>query len=123
MKKIRVLVVDDSRVFQQVIAAGLSSDNSFEVVATAKDPYEARDAILKYEPDVMTLDIELPRMDGIEFLRKLMPQYPLPTVVISALSDRVFDAMSAGAVEFVNKPSGMTAEQIAEFIRGELIQR
>lgn len=118
MKKIKVLIVEDSLMFRQILVRNLITDPMLEVVAQASDPYEARDAILKYEPDVMTLDIELPRMDGIEFLRKLMPQYPLPTVVISALSDRVFDAMSAGAVEFVNKPSGMTAEQIAEFIRG-----
>ena len=123
MKKIKVLIVEDSLMFRQILVRNLITDPMLEVVAQASDPYEARDAILKYEPDVMTLDIELPRMDGIEFLRKLMPQYPLPTVVISALSDRVFDAMSAGAVEFVNKPSGMTAEQIAEFIRGELITK
>ena len=123
MKKIKVLIVEDSLMFRQILVRNFITDPMLEVVAQASDPYEARDAILKYEPDVMTLDIELPRMDGIEFLRKLMPQYPLPTVVISALSDRVFDAMSAGAVEFVNKPSGMTAEQIAEFIRGELITK
>ena len=123
MKKIKVLIVEDSLMFRQILVRNLITDPMLEVVAQASDPYEARDAILKYEPDVMTLDIELPRMDGIEFLRKLMPQYPLPTVVISALSDRVFDAMSAGAVEFVNKPSGMTAEQIAECIRGELITK
>ena len=123
MKKIKVLIVEDSLMFRQILVRNLITDPMLEVVAQASDPYEARDAILKYEPDVMTLDIELPRMDGIEFLRKLMPQSPLPTVVISALSDRVFDAMSAGAVEFVNKPSGMTAEQIAEFIRGELITK
>ena len=110
MKKIKVLIVEDSLMFRQILVRNLITDPMLEVVAQASDPYEARDAILKYEPDVMTLDIELPRMDGIEFLRKLMPQYPLPTVVISALSDRVFDAMSAGAVEFVNKPSGMTAD-------------
>ena len=93
---------------------------ALEVVATAANPYEARDAIIEYSPDVMTLDIELPRMNGIDFLRKLMPQYPIPTVVISALSDKVFDALSAGAVEFVSKPSGMDAEQIQHFIRKEL---
>lgn len=123
MKKIKVLVVDDSMMFRQILVKNLSADPVLDVVAEASNPYEARDAILKYEPDVMTLDIELPRMDGIEFLRKLMPQYPLPTVVISALNDRVFDALSAGAVEFVNKPSGMNMQQIQEFIRGELITK
>jgi len=90
-------------------------------VATAKDPYEARDAIIRHKPDVMTLDVELPRMSGIEFLRKLMPQYPLPVVVISALSDRVFDAMNAGAVDFVGKPTVTNRTQLEEFIRNELL--
>jgi len=90
-------------------------------VATAKDPYEARDAIIRHKPDVMTLDVELPRMSGIEFLRKLMPQYPLPVVVISALSDRVFDAMNAGAVDFVGKPTVTNRAQLEEFIRNELL--
>ena len=90
-------------------------------MATAKDPYEARDAIIRHKPDVMTLDVELPRMSGIEFLRKLMPQYPLPVVVISALSDRVFDAMNAGAVDFVGKPTVTNRTQLEEFIRNELL--
>ena len=85
MKKIKVLIVEDSLMFRQILVRNFITDPMLEVVAQASDPYEARDAILKYEPDVMTLDIELPRMDGIEFLRKLMPQYPLPTVVILSL--------------------------------------
>ena len=120
MRKIRVLVVEDSLTFRELLVRSLSSDSCLEVVATASDPYEARDAILEYHPDVMTLDIELPKMNGIEFLRKLMPQYPIPTVVISALSDKVFDALGAGAVDFVNKPSGMSADKLATFMRTEL---
>lgn len=123
MKKIKVLVVDDSIVFRQLWVRSLSGDPDIEVVAEASDPYQARDAILRWEPDVMTLDIELPRMNGIEFLRKLMPQYPLPTVVISALSDKVFDALSAGAVEFVNKPEGLTPQQLSDFMRTELVTK
>ena len=65
-------------------------------MAAVGDAFQARDAILEHRPDVMTLDVELPRMDGIEFLRKLMPQYPLPVVMISSLSDKVFDALQAG---------------------------
>lgn len=87
----------------------------------AKDPFEARDAILKLHPDVMTLDVELPRMNGIEFLRKLIPQYPLPVVVISSLSDKVFDAMNAGAVDFVAKPAVSERRQLESFIRNELL--
>ena len=87
MQKIKVLVVEDSYVFRELLVQNLNKDPAIQVVATAGDPYEARDAIVTYKPDVMTLDIELPRMSGIEFLRKLMPQYPIPVIVISALSD------------------------------------
>jgi len=121
MRQIRVLVVEDSLVFRELLVQSLTADPAITVVATANDPFEARDAILKYRPDVMTLDIELPRMDGIEFLRKLMPQYPLPVVVISSLSERVFDALNAGAVDFVAKPAGVNRTQMGEFIRNELL--
>ncbi|MBQ8592102.1 MAG: chemotaxis response regulator protein-glutamate methylesterase [Lachnospiraceae bacterium] len=120
MHQIRVLVVEDSLVFRELLVQNLNKDPAITVVATARDPFEARDAILKYKPDVMTLDVELPRMSGIEFLRKLMPQYPLPVVVISSLSEKVFDALNAGAVDFVAKPSGASREQLEAFIRNEL---
>ena len=121
MRSIKVLIVDDSLVFRELLVQNLSRDPAITVVATAKDPYEARDAIIRHKPDVMTLDVELPRMSGIEFLRKLMPQYPLPVVVISALSDRVFDAMNAGAVDFVGKPTVTNRAQLEDFIRNELL--
>ena len=120
MRQIRVLVVEDSLVFRELLVQNLNKDPAIEVVATASDPFEARDAILEYKPDVMTLDIELPRMSGIVFLRKLMPQYPLPVVVISALSDKVFDALNAGAVDFVAKPVVTDRKQVEEFVRKEL---
>ena len=121
MRQIRVLIVEDSIVFRELLVQNLSRDSEIQVVATARDPFEARDAILKYKPDVMTLDVELPRMSGIEFLRKLMPQYPLPVVVISSLSDKVFDAMSAGAVDFVAKPAVSNRGQLEDFIKNELL--
>ena len=111
MKPIKVLTVEDSMVFRELLVQNLNKDPDIQVVATAKDPFEARDAILEYHPDVMTLDVELPRMNGIEFLKKLMPQYPLPVVVISSLSDKVFDALNAGAVDFVAKPSVSRSEE------------
>ncbi len=123
MAKIKVLVVEDSLVFQQLLAGTLSQDSMIEVVATASNPYEARDAIIEYRPDVMTLDLELPRMSGLEFLRKLMPQFPVPTVVISSLSDKVFDALRAGAVDFVSKPTGMNRQQLESFIKNELVTK
>lgn len=121
MKPIRVLVVEDSIVFRELLVQNLNKDPSIQVVATAKDPFEARDAIVQYKPDVMTLDVELPRMNGIDFLRKLMPQYPLPVVVISALSDKVFDALNAGAVDFVAKPAISSRGQLEDFIKNELL--
>lgn len=123
MKPIKVLVVDDSMVFRSLLVQCLESDPNIQVVAQVKDPYEARDAIIKYNPDVMTLDVEMPRMSGIEFLRKLMPQYPLPVVMISSLNDKVFDALEAGAVEFVNKPSNADREQLMRFLSTELVTK
>ena len=121
MLPIKVLVVEDSIVFRELLVQNLSRDPAVRVVGTARDPYEARDAILALKPDVMTLDVELPRMNGIEFLRKLIPQYPLPVVVISSLSDKVFDAMSAGAVDFVAKPAVSSRKQLEDFIKNELL--
>lgn len=121
MMPIKVLVVEDSIVFRELLVQNLNKDPAIRVVATARDPFEARDAILTHKPDVMTLDVELPRMSGIEFLRKLMPQYPLPVVVISSLSEKVFDAMNAGAVDFVAKPAVSNRAQLEDFIRNELL--
>lgn len=123
MEKIKVLVVDDSPLFRQMISKGLSQSPELEVVATAGDPFQARDMILRFEPDVMTLDIEMPRMNGIDFLKKLMPQYPIPTVMISSLNEAVFDALNAGAVDFIAKPGGTQGEHILEWVREELIEK
>ena len=120
MRQIRVLVVEDSLVFRELLVQALNVDPAITVVAVAKDAFEARDAIVEHRPDVMTLDIEMPGMSGIEFLRKLMPQYPLPVVMISSLSDKVFDALSAGAVDFVAKPVGASRAQMEAFARNEL---
>lgn len=119
-RKIKVLVVDDSIMFREFLLRGISEDSLIEVVATAADPYMARDKILEFEPDVMTLDVEMPRMNGIQFLKKLMPQYPLPVVVVSAVSENIFDALDAGAVDFVTKPDVQSPKNLEMFIR-ELI--
>jgi two-component system chemotaxis response regulator CheB len=103
-KKVKVLIVDDSLVFRETLARGIAKDPALEVVATAVDPYDARDKIIQYEPDVLTLDMEMPRMNGIEFLNKLMPQHPLPVVMVSGVDVNVFEALKAGAVDFVHKP-------------------
>lgn len=119
-KKVKVLVVDDSLLFRETVAKGLSSDRGIEVVGTASNPFEARDMIIELEPDVLTLDIEMPRMNGIEFLKKLIPQYPMPVVVVSALSNNVFEALDAGAVDFVTKPNSKLGNGFEGFIN-ELI--
>jgi len=120
MRPIRVLVVEDSLVFRELLVRALEADPAITVVGTARNAYEARDAIVEYKPDVMTLDIELPGMNGIEFLQKLMPQYPFPVIVISSLSDKVFDALNAGAVDFVAKPANATRAQLENFAKKEL---
>jgi len=119
-RRIRVLVVDDSLVFREVLARGIASDPNIEVVAKAVDPFDARDKIIEYEPDVMTCDVEMPKMSGIEFIKRLMPQYPLPIIVVSALSEAVFDAMNVGAIDFVTKPDVTSPEGVKGFIE-ELI--
>ncbi len=118
--KIRVLVVDDSIVFRETLAKAIGKDPAIEVVATAADPYMARDKILELEPDVMTLDVEMPRMSGIEFLKRLMPQYPIPVIMVSAVNETVFDALNAGAVDFVSKPDARSGRGLDSLV-SELI--
>lgn len=103
-KRIRVLVVDDSIMFRTAICKGLEQDPGIEVVGTAFNTYSARDKILELQPDVVTLDVEMPGMNGIEFLKILMPQHPLPVIVVSAVDGIVFEALRAGAVDFIAKP-------------------
>lgn len=123
MRKIKVLVVEDSVVFRNLLVKGLSSDPNLLVVGEAGDPFEAKDLIPELQPDVMTLDIEMPKMNGIDFLKKLIPQYPMPVVMLSGLDGKVFDAMGAGAVDFVHKPVDMSKTTVNEFIRQELIAK
>jgi two-component system chemotaxis response regulator CheB len=115
--KVRVLIIDDSALVRQILANGLGMDQGIEVVGTASDPYMARDKIVELKPDVLTLDVEMPRMDGVEFLRRLMPQYPLPVVMVSSLTQRgkqiTIDALEAGAVDFVAKPTTDMARGLA----------
>jgi two-component system chemotaxis response regulator CheB len=104
-EKIKVLVVDDSLLSREIIVKAISSDPEIEVIGKAADAFEARDIIIKSQPDVMTCDIQMPKMNGIQFIKRLIPQYPLPVVVVSTMSDAIFDALNAGAVEFVTKPN------------------
>jgi two-component system chemotaxis response regulator CheB len=121
-KKIRVLIVDDSALFRGVVSKGISADPGIVVVGTAVDPFDARDKIIELEPDVMICDVVMPKMDGIEFIRRLLPQYPLRVLVVSSVSESVLDAMNAGAVDFVAKPDMNSGRTSAAFI-SELIEK
>lgn len=103
-RKIKVLIVDDSILFRETLAKFFANDKFIEVVGKASDPFEARDKILSLRPDVLTLDVEMPKMDGIQFLKKLIPQYPIPAVIVSSAPIKAFDALDAGAVDYVKKP-------------------
>jgi two-component system chemotaxis response regulator CheB len=121
MKKIKVLIVDDSALVRNTLEHGLSMDNELEVVGKAGNPYEARDLIVKLKPEVLTLDIEMPKMDGLEFLKKLMPQYPLPVIMVSALTERgsqiTLTALQYGAVDFVTKPSANVKSGLSDLMK------
>lgn len=116
-KKIRVLIVDDSKLFREFLINGLSKDPSLDIVGWASDPYMARDKIIELQPDVMTLDIEMPKMDGVAFLKKLMPQHPMPVVAVSSVDSRVFEALHAGAVDYVIKPQGISEQHLNMMIK------
>src|SRR4051794_14731443 len=107
--KIRVLIVDDSAIVRKILSESLASEPDIEVVGTAPDPYIARDKIVALRPHVITLDVEMPRMDGITFLKKLMRAHPLPVIMISSLtqssSAAAIEAMAEGAVEVLAKPA------------------
>lgn len=116
--KIRVLIVDDSALTRQVLGTLLSRDPDIEVVATASDPYIARDKIMRLHPDVLTLDVEMPRMDGLSFLEKLMRARPMPVVMVSSLTEvgcaTTLRALELGAVDFVTKPKLDLRERLPE---------
>jgi len=125
-RDIKVLVVDDSAVVRKVFTEQLSRQKGIIVVGTAPDPYVARDKIVKLKPDVITLDIEMPRMDGITFLKKLMRYFPLPVIIVSSLTARgsqiALEAIALGALEVISKPSaaysvGDMSIQLGEKIR------
>ncbi len=101
---IKVLVVDDSSLFRQMIIQHLSSQPGIEVVGYAINAFDAGQKIPRLKPDVLTLDVEMPGLNGIEFLKQLLPKNPIPVILVSSLNLSVFDALSAGAVDFVRKP-------------------
>lgn len=103
-QKIRVMVVDDSMVARSLIIKGLSTHPRIEVVGYAINALDAKNKLPTLKPDVMTMDVEMPAMSGIDFLKQYLPQHPLPVILVSSLNLKVFDALEAGAVDFVRKP-------------------
>jgi len=116
MNPIKVLILDDSIVFREILARGLEVDARIKIVAKAENPFDAIDKIEKFSPDVITCDVHMPKMDGIEFIRQLMPQHPVPIIVVSSVNEAVFDAMNAGAIDFVNKPNIQSPQSVERFI-------
>ncbi|MBQ9520947.1 MAG: chemotaxis-specific protein-glutamate methyltransferase CheB [Oscillospiraceae bacterium] len=114
-KKIRVLVVDDSILARKVIMDGLSARRGLEVVGYAINAIDAKNKVRQLQPDVMTLDVQMPGMTGLDFLKSFLPEYPLPVVLVSALNLGVFDALHAGAVDFVRKPDSDVSTEV--FVR------
>src|SRR5688572_22551333 len=118
-KKIKVLVIDDSALVRQILVEILKSAHDIEVVGTASDPFVARDRIKETNPDVLTLDVEMPRMDGITFLANLMRLRPMPVIMVSSLTERgaetTLKALELGAVDFVSKPKVDVAGTLADF--------
>ena len=113
-QKIRVMVVDDSLVFRTWLVQSLSADPRFEVVGYAVNALDAKNKLPLLKPDIMTMDIEMPGMTGMEFLKEVLPSHPVPVILVSSLNVRVFDALAAGAVDFVRKPE---EGQRDEFLR------
>jgi two-component system, chemotaxis family, protein-glutamate methylesterase/glutaminase len=119
VRPVRVLVIDDSALMRQILAEFLSADPGIEVVGSAPDPYVARDLIKQLHPDVLTLDVEMPRMDGLTFLENLMRLHPLPVVMVSSLTEQgaevTLQALELGAVDFVTKPKLDVARGMAAY--------
>lgn len=126
MKKIRVLIIDDSALMRQILTTLLSQDRQIEIVGTASDPYMARDRIKELSPDVLTLDIEMPKMDGLTFLEKLMAARPMPALIVSSLTEAgcetTLRALELGAVDFFSKPK-LDMREGMERQAGELIAK
>lgn len=119
MAKTTVVVIDDSALIRKMLTEILNADPEIEVVATAADPYQAREKIKQHNPDVITLDVEMPKMDGITFLRNLMRLRPMPVVMVSTLTEQgaqvTLDALELGALEIVAKPKIDVSHTLADY--------
>src|SRR5487761_2487703 len=126
MKRIRVLIVDDSALVRRLLTNMLESDRDIEVLGAASDTYQAREKIKALNPDVLTLDVEMPKMDGVTFLRNLMRLRPMPVIMLSSLTERgadvTLDALALGAVDYLSKPKIDLAATLKDYSE-ELIEK
>ena len=118
--KIKILIVDDSPLFRKMLSVNLAKNESFEVIGTAASADEALAKIKLNRPDVITLDNEMPKMSGIEFLKVLLPQYPIPCIVVTATAMNAFEAVNNGAVDFIKKPSGAEFQNFMNELTGKI---
>jgi two-component system chemotaxis response regulator CheB len=125
-QKIRVLIVDDSALTRKILTEILSSDKDIEIVGTAMDPYMAREKIKKLNPDVLTLDVEMPKMDGISFLKNLMRLRPMPVIMVSSLTqagaDIALEALGLGAIDYIGKPDVSSESKLSDYA-SEIIKK
>lgn len=117
MNKIKVLITDDSLLFRNVLKNELNKDTHIEVIGTAVDPIDAMEKIKSLRPDILTLDVEMPKMDGLTFIKKLMVEHPMKVVLVSSMNISVFDALQSGAVDFVKKPDMSSDNDLQQFFR------
>ncbi len=115
--KIKVLIIDDSLLFRGILRKQLGEDENIEIVGSAIDPIDALDKIDKLNPDILTLDVEMPKMSGLVFLKKIMAEKPIKVVLVSSMNISVFDALHAGAVDFVKKPDMSSENDLANFFK------
>lgn len=114
---IKVLIIDDSPFYRTILKKGIENKSEIEVVAVAVDAYDATQKIIEYRPDVVTCDIEMPKIDGVSLIKQLLPQYPIPIIVVSSVGEKIFDAIRAGAIDYLLKADFSDPEDRERFFK------